>query len=130
MDTNSIQYKMANFSGEVARMIKAYDMNKLEVAEKFKDNAVSIANEACTSKEVSFAGKEEWYTIKNLLEGYQQIDIQFKEESEVNIQNLLNKKDLSNQQGYEYFSSMKYIREVLLKFGEPFAIAFAYKMQA
>ena len=119
MDTNSIQYKMANFSGEVARMIKAYDMNKLEIAEKFKDNAVGIANEACTSKEVSSAGREEWYTIKNMLEGYQQIDIQFKEE-----------KTNKEEKDYEYFSSMKYIREVLLKFGEPFAIAFAYKMQA
>ena len=114
MDTNSIQYKMANFSGEVARMIKAYDMNKLEIAEKFKDNAIGIANEACTSKEVSSAGREEWYTIKNMLEGYQQIDTQFKEENKIEV--------FEN----EYFSSMKYIREVLLKFGEPFAMVYAY----
>ena len=105
MDTSSIFYKMANFSGEVARMMKAYDMNKPEAGEKFKDNAMQIADAAIISDQISSAGHEEWYTIRNLLEGYREID-------------LLKSADA------------QYMKRVLLKFGEPFAMAFAYKMHA
>ena len=97
MDTSSIFYKMANFSGEVERMEKAYFENRIELAEKFKSNAMSIAEAAIRSPLVKSAGKEEWYTVNNLLDGYTNID-------------------------------SEYTKHVLLKFGEPFAISFAYKM--
>jgi len=64
----------ANFEPEVVRMFKAYDASQKDVAEKFKERALAITDEILTKKEFSSAGREEWFSVRNLLLGYDQLD--------------------------------------------------------
>ncbi len=55
-------------------MFRAYDKGKKDVADKFRDISLKIINTILNFPEVSSAGKEEWNTVRNLMEGYDKLD--------------------------------------------------------
>ena len=65
---------MANFDPEIGRMYKAFDTGKKEVANQFRDKSVEIVDKILDFKNVKPAGREEWYTIRNLILGYDKLD--------------------------------------------------------
>jgi hypothetical protein len=65
----------ANVEPEVARMFAAFDHGQKDVADKFKLRTVKMIDEILARKEeVSSAGREEWFCIRNLVEGYDHLD--------------------------------------------------------
>ena len=64
----------ANVEPEVARMFKAHDTGQRDVAEQFKARTVTMIDHILERKEFSVAGREEWLSIRNLVEGYDRLD--------------------------------------------------------
>lgn len=73
MQKNALFY-MANFDPEINRMIKAYEAGKDVEAQVFRTKVLDILNHIFSFPEVSNAGREEWTTIQNLVEGYENTD--------------------------------------------------------
>jgi hypothetical protein len=71
---NALFY-MANLEPEIGRMFRAYDSGKNEIADKFRDKSLQIVDTILESKEVKPAGREEWFGIRNLIAGYDKLDL-------------------------------------------------------
>jgi hypothetical protein len=68
-------FYMANFDPEIGRMFRAYDAGKKETADQFRDRSLKIIDTILNFTDVKPAGKEEWGTVRNLVEGYDKLDI-------------------------------------------------------
>jgi len=64
----------ANVEPEIARMFKAHDAGQKEIADNFKTRTVKMIDEILVRKEFSPAGREEWFSIRNMVEGYDKLD--------------------------------------------------------
>jgi len=78
MEKDSFFYA-ANVEPEIARMFKAYNAGQKEVAEKFKNISIKMVDEILTKQEISSVGREEWFTIRNMIEGYENLDTYMKQ---------------------------------------------------
>lgn len=72
-EKNSLYYA-ANVEPEIARMFKAYDQGNTDVALKFKARTLEIISKILSLREISGAGREEWFAIQNLVMGYDKLD--------------------------------------------------------
>ena len=71
MFEKDLLFYMANFDPEINRMDKAYRENNKEKFVLFKNKSLLVLNKIIESKELKGAGKEEWFTIRNIVEGYE-----------------------------------------------------------
>src|ERR1700741_3164936 len=74
MIKRNILFYAANIEPEIARIFKAYDQGNIVLAEDFKNKTVLIIDNILAQKDLSKAGHEEWYTIQNLILGYDKLD--------------------------------------------------------
>lgn len=72
-EKNTLFYA-ANVEPEIARMFKAHDQGNHEVAEKFKARTVDMISKILSLHELSSAGREEWFVVRNLVIGYNKLD--------------------------------------------------------
>jgi hypothetical protein len=72
-EKNTLFYA-ANVEPEIARMFTAFDNGDVNSAEKFKLRTIDMINEILSKKEISSAGLEEWFTIRNMVMGYNKLD--------------------------------------------------------
>ncbi len=72
-EKNTLFYA-ANVEPEIARMFKAHDQGNHEVAEKFKVRTVDMISKMLSLNELSPAGREEWFAVRNLVMGYDKLD--------------------------------------------------------
>jgi hypothetical protein len=72
-EKNSLFYA-ANIEPEITRMFRAYDNTKYDEAEMFKNKSLEIISNILSAKDISTAGREEWFAIRNLIDGYRDLD--------------------------------------------------------
>ncbi|KKU80600.1 MAG: hypothetical protein UY07_C0039G0003 [Parcubacteria group bacterium GW2011_GWA1_47_8] len=72
-EKNTLFYA-ANVEPEIARMFKAHDQGNTDVALKFQARTLEMISKILSLGEVNPAGREEWFTIQNLVMGYDKID--------------------------------------------------------
>lgn len=72
-EKNTLFYA-ANVEPEIARMFKAFDSGNGESAEKFKNKTIIMIDTILDLNEISQAGREEWFTMRNLVQGYEHLD--------------------------------------------------------
>ncbi|MEN9582230.1 MAG: hypothetical protein RL641_184 [Candidatus Parcubacteria bacterium] len=74
IEKNALFY-MANLYPEIGRLFSAFDSGKKEVADLAKDRALKVVDSVLAAPDVSKAGREEWSTVRNLIEGYAVLDV-------------------------------------------------------
>ena len=74
MEKNSLFY-MANLYPEIGRLFSFLDSNKIQAAENAKIRALGIVDKILSFRDIKPAGREEWSVIKNLILGYDKLDI-------------------------------------------------------
>ncbi len=74
IEKDSLFY-MANMYPEIGRLFRAHSKNKRGVADNARDRALIIADSILACSDLSIAGKEEWFTFRNLIQGYETLDV-------------------------------------------------------
>lgn len=72
-EKNTLFYA-ANVEPEIARMFKAHDQGNTDAALKFKTRTLEMIAKILSLREISPAGREEWFAIQNLVSGYDNLD--------------------------------------------------------
>ena len=72
-EKNTLFYA-ANVEPEIARMLKAHDQGNTDAALKFKTRTLDMISKILSLREISPAGREEWFAIQNLVMGYDKLD--------------------------------------------------------
>lgn len=72
-EKNTLFYA-ANIEPEIARMFKAHDQGNTDATLKFKTRTLDMITKILSLGEVSTAGREEWFTVQNLVAGYDKLD--------------------------------------------------------
>jgi hypothetical protein len=73
LEKNALFY-MANMYPEIGRIFRAHDQHKKEIADQARDRALQIADMILAQKDLKPAGREEWFTVRNMIAGYDQLD--------------------------------------------------------
>ncbi|MDO8603976.1 MAG: hypothetical protein Q7K40_01005 [bacterium] len=72
-EKNTLFYA-ANIEPEIARMFKAHDQGHTDIAKKFQARTLDMISKILSSREISPAGREEWFAVQNLVRGYDNLD--------------------------------------------------------
>ncbi len=74
IEKNALFY-MANMYPEIGRMFRAHEQHKKEIADQARDRALKIADSILEQKDLKNAGREEWFAVRNMILGYDTLDI-------------------------------------------------------
>ena len=74
MDTTSYLFHAANFEPEVHRIENSIAAGHTERARIFIEKTLKIIDAVLSAKDVSMAGKEEWFVVQSLVASYEQND--------------------------------------------------------
>ena len=66
---------MANIYPEIGRMFRAYENGKKVIADQARDRALKIVDEILVARDLKPAGREEWFAVKNMILGYDMLDV-------------------------------------------------------
>lgn len=72
-EKNTLFYA-ANVEPEIARMFKAHDQGNTDSALKFKTRTLDMVSKILSLREISPAGREEWFVVQNLVLGFDKLD--------------------------------------------------------
>lgn len=72
-EKNALFYA-ANIEPEISRMFKAHDQGNTPSAIKFKNRTLDMISKILSLRETGPAGREEWFAIQNLVQGYDKLD--------------------------------------------------------
>jgi hypothetical protein len=73
MQKDSLFY-MANLYPEIGRMFDFFEQGKIEAGENAKKRSLGIVDNILSFKDIKIAGREEWYVVKNFIEGFEKLD--------------------------------------------------------
>ncbi len=56
-------------------MFRAHEHGKKVIADQARDRALKIADEILVARDLKPAGREEWFTVRNMILGYEMLDV-------------------------------------------------------